>query len=70
MELHYYHENATFATAVGTKQSPVVEFSGTVGPQGLAFAGEAAFDTSSGKFTKYSAGIGVTKPEFHAACIL
>ncbi|KAM0823057.1 hypothetical protein ACQ4PT_071102 [Festuca glaucescens] len=70
VELQYFHEHATFSTAVGTKPSPVVEFSGAVGPQGLAIGGEAGFDTSSGKFTKYSAGIGVTKPEFHAAFIL
>lgn len=70
VEAQYFHENASFATAVGMKPSPVVEFSGTVGPKGLAFGAEAAFDTSSGKFTKYSAGIGVTKPDFHAAFIL
>ncbi|CAL4921349.1 unnamed protein product [Urochloa decumbens] len=70
VELHYFHENATFASVVGTKPSPVVEFSGTVGAQGVAFGAEAGYDTATGKFTKYTAAIGVTKPDYHAAFIL
>ncbi|XP_006649583.1 mitochondrial outer membrane protein porin 5 [Oryza brachyantha] len=70
VEVQYFHENASFATAVGMKPSPVVEFSGTAGAQGIAFGAEAGFDTATGKFTKYSAGIGVTKPDYHAAIVL
>uniref|UniRef100_A0A0E0M6S8 Mitochondrial outer membrane protein porin 5 n=1 Tax=Oryza punctata TaxID=4537 RepID=A0A0E0M6S8_ORYPU len=70
VELQYFHENASFATVVGMKPSPLVEFSGTVGGQGVAFGAEGAYDTATGKFTKYSAGLGVTKPEYHAAVIL
>lgn len=70
MELHYFHENASFATVVGTKPSPVVELSGTVGAQGLVFGAEGGYDTATGKFTKYTAAIGVTKPDYHAAFIL
>jgi voltage-dependent anion channel protein 2 len=68
--VQYFHENASFATAVGMKPSPVVELSGTVGAHGLAFGAEAGYDTATGKLTKYSAGIGVTKPEYHSAFIL
>lgn len=70
LELQYFHENASFATVVGMKPSPVVEFSGTVGAHGVAFGAEGGYDTATGKFTKYSAGIGVTKPDYHAAFIL
>jgi voltage-dependent anion channel protein 2 len=70
VEVQYFHENASFATAVGMKPSPVVELSGTVGAHGLAFGAEAGYDTATGKLTKYSAGIGVTKPEYHSAFIL
>jgi len=70
VEVQYFHDNATFAAVVGMKPSPVVDFSVVVGPKGLAFGGEAGFDTSSGKFTKYTAGFSVTKPDFHASAIL
>ncbi|KAF0930578.1 hypothetical protein E2562_033576 [Oryza meyeriana var. granulata] len=70
LELQYFHENASFATVVGMKPSPLVEFSGTVGGHGVAFGAEGGYDTATGKFTKYSAGFGVTKPEYHAAVIL
>ncbi|CAN6296098.1 unnamed protein product [Urochloa humidicola] len=70
VELHYFHENATFASVVGTKPSPVVELSGTVGAQGVAFGAEAGYDTATGKLTKYTAAVGVTKPDYHAAFIL
>lgn len=52
------------------KQSPVVELSGTVGAQGLAFGAEAGFDTASGAFTKYGAGVSLTKPEYDASVIM
>ena len=70
VELQYFHENATFATVVGTKPSPVIDLSGAVGAQGVAFGAEAGYDTATGKFTKYTAAIGVTKPDYHAAFIL
>ena len=70
VELQYFHENASFATVVGTKPSPVVELSGTVGAQGVSFGAEAGYDTATGKLTKYTAAIGVTKPDYHAAFIL
>jgi voltage-dependent anion channel protein 2 len=70
VEVQYFHENASFATAVGMKPSPVVELSGTVGAQGLTFGAEAGYDTATGKLTKYSAGFGVTRPEYHAGLIL
>ena len=75
--MRYYHDSATLATR--TKHSTVIKFTGTVGPNGHASGGEAAFDASSEKFTKYNAserftkynaGVGVTKPEFQAAFIL
>ncbi|KAL6867646.1 hypothetical protein ACP4OV_015670 [Aristida adscensionis] len=70
VELQYFHEHASFATAVGTKPSPVIDFSGTVGAQGVVFGAEGGFDSATGKFTKYSAAIGITKPDYHVAFIL
>ncbi|KAL6640899.1 hypothetical protein ACP70R_019080 [Stipagrostis hirtigluma subsp. patula] len=70
LELQYFHDHASFATVVGMKPSPVVEFSGTVGSQGVAFGAEGGYDTATGKFIKYSAGIGINKQDYHAAFIL
>lgn len=70
LELQYLHHHATLASVVALKQSPVVELSATVGAQGIAFGAEAGFDTASGVFTKYSAGIGLRKPDYNASVIL
>lgn len=55
---------------VALKHSPIVELSGTVGTRGVAFGAEASFNTASGDFTKYSAGVGLTKPDYSASIIL
>ncbi|WOK92359.1 mitochondrial outer membrane protein porin 5 [Canna indica] len=70
LEVHYFHHHASFASVVSLKQSPVVELSGTLGTHGVAFGAEASFDTASGKFVKYSLGIGLTKPDYNASVIL
>ncbi|XP_010938962.1 mitochondrial outer membrane protein porin 5 [Elaeis guineensis] len=70
LEIQYFHHHASFTTAVALKQSSVVDLSGTVGAHGIAFGAEAGFDTSSGSFTKYSAGISLGKPDYNASIIL
>ncbi|KAJ7530814.1 hypothetical protein O6H91_14G020500 [Diphasiastrum complanatum] len=67
VELQYLHDYAGISTAVGLTASPVVDFTGAIGSDGLAAGGEVAFNTASGSFTKYNAGIGFTKPDFSAA---
>jgi len=70
VEVQYFHDHASFATVVALKQTPVVDLSATIGAHGVAFGAEAGFDTASGAFTKYNAGIGVTKPDYNASIIL
>ncbi|RRT64149.1 hypothetical protein B296_00037895 [Ensete ventricosum] len=70
LEVQYFHDHASFASVVALKQSPIVELSGTVGTRGIAFGAEASFNTASGDFTKYSAGVGLTKPDYSASIIL
>ncbi|XP_039117704.1 mitochondrial outer membrane protein porin 5-like [Dioscorea cayenensis subsp. rotundata] len=70
VEVQYFHDHATVASAVAVKQSPVVDFSATVGAHGVAFGAEAGFDTASGNFTKYSLAIGLTKPDYAVSLIL
>ncbi|CAL9092252.1 membrane protein porin [Musa troglodytarum] len=70
LEVRYLHHHASLASVMALKQSPVVELSGTVGAQGLAFGAEAGFDTASGAFTKYGAGVSLTKPEYDASVVM
>ncbi|CAN6284125.1 unnamed protein product [Urochloa humidicola] len=70
LKLQYFHENATFATVVCMKPSPVVEFSGTVGIKGLALGAECRYDAGRKKFRKYRAAIGMTSKYYDAALIM
>ncbi|GAB2259949.1 hypothetical protein Droror1_Dr00010804 [Drosera rotundifolia] len=70
LELHYFHDHATFTTAAILNKSPAIDVSATIGTPAIAFGAEAGYDTTSGNFTKYTAGIGVTKPESAASIIL
>ncbi|KAL2504746.1 Mitochondrial outer membrane protein porin 2 [Abeliophyllum distichum] len=70
MEFQYYHPHATFTTAVGLNQSPAVDLSVALGTSTFGLGAEAGYETTSGKFTKYTAGISVTKPDSCASIIL
>ncbi|CAA7387825.1 unnamed protein product [Spirodela intermedia] len=70
LEVQYFHDHASVAGAVGLKQSPTVDLSATVGAHGIAFGAEAGFDTSSGTFTKYNAGLSLKKPDYIVSILL
>ncbi|GAB2282708.1 Voltage-dependent anion-selective channel protein 2 [Dionaea muscipula] len=70
LELQYFHDHATFTTATILDKSAAINVSGTIGTPTIAFGAEAGYDPTSGNFTKYTAGIGVTKPESSASIIL
>lgn len=70
LEVHYFHHHVTFTTAVSLKQAPTVDFSATVGTPSIAFGAEAGYDTTSSTFTKYTAGVSVSKPDSCASVIL
>lgn len=70
LEVQYFHHHATFTSAAALNKTPVVDVSATLGTPTISFGAEAGYDTTSGKFTKYTAGIGVTKPESSASIIL
>lgn len=70
LELQYRHAHAGICTNVGLNAVPVVEANGVLGTEGFAIGGEVAYDTSSGVLTKYSAGVGITKPDFSASLLL
>uniref|UniRef100_A0A0C9S6F9 TSA: Wollemia nobilis Ref_Wollemi_Transcript_15001_1301 transcribed RNA sequence n=1 Tax=Wollemia nobilis TaxID=56998 RepID=A0A0C9S6F9_9CONI len=70
VDLQYLHDLVGLSSSIGLTPTPIVEFSGTVGSDEISVGGEVGFETASGAFTKYSAGVGITKPEFSAAVIL
>lgn len=69
LEVQYSHEHVGLSSSIGLTPKPVVDFSTAIGSDVFTVGGEVGFDTSSGLFTKYNAGIGITKPEFSAAVI-
>ncbi|KAL5556796.1 hypothetical protein UlMin_039032 [Ulmus minor] len=70
VEVQYFHDHATFTSAVSLKQSPLIDVTATFGTPSIAFGAEAGYDTTSGDFTKYTAGISVTKPDSSASILL
>ncbi|KAG0487218.1 hypothetical protein HPP92_009313 [Vanilla planifolia] len=70
LEFQYFHDHAALASVVALKQNPVVDLSAVVGVHGVAFGAEAGFDTSSGSFTKYNAGLGLKKQEYEVSVVL
>ncbi|XAR57713.1 hypothetical protein NMG60_11025958 [Bertholletia excelsa] len=70
LEVQYFHPHATFSTAVALNKSPNIDIMATLGTPAIALGAEAGYETSSGKFIKYTAGISVTKPDSSASIIL
>ncbi|KAK9286936.1 hypothetical protein L1049_015344 [Liquidambar formosana] len=70
LKVQYVHDHAAFTMSIALKRSPEVELSATIGALSTAFGVEAKYKTSSSVFTKYNAGINVTKPDFDASIIL
>ncbi|XP_027346949.1 mitochondrial outer membrane protein porin 2-like [Abrus precatorius] len=70
LEVQYFHDHATLTTIIALNQSPIIDVSATVGTPSIALGAEAGYDTTSGSFTKYTAGINVTRPDSSASIIL
>ncbi|CAK9186270.1 unnamed protein product [Ilex paraguariensis] len=70
LEVQYSHPHATLTSAIALNQTPAVDVSATFGTPTFAFGGEAGYEATSGKFTKYTAGISVMKPDSCASIIL
>ncbi|GMH26141.1 hypothetical protein Nepgr_027984 [Nepenthes gracilis] len=70
VELQYLHEYAGISTGIGMTASPIVNFSGVVGTNVLAFGTDLSFDTATGNFTKYNAGLSFTGSDLIASLTL
>ncbi|XP_051208254.1 mitochondrial outer membrane protein porin 2 [Lolium perenne] len=63
VELQYLHPHAGINASVGLNANPLVNFSGVFGTKAVALGVDAAFDTASGDFTKYNAGLSHTNQD-------
>lgn len=69
-ELQYLHAHAGINASVGLNANPLVNLSGVLGTKDLAFGADVAFDTASGDFTKYNAGVSLTNEDLTASVVL
>ncbi|KAI9106999.1 hypothetical protein K1719_022527 [Acacia pycnantha] len=70
LEVQHLHDHVAFSTAVGLNLSPAIDFSATIGTPSIAFGAEMSFLAATGKFSKYNAGVRLTKPNSSASVIL
>ncbi|KAL7101508.1 hypothetical protein ACP275_08G058100 [Erythranthe tilingii] len=70
LEFQYFHPHASLTAAVGHNQAPPIDLTVTLGTSTFALGAEAGYETTSGKLTKYTAGITVTKPDSCISVIL
>lgn len=70
LELQYFHEHAGISTSVGLTASPIINFSSVLGTNALALGTDVSFDTQTGVFTKYNAGLSLTNLDLTAALTL
>ncbi|XVF70028.1 hypothetical protein PTKIN_Ptkin11bG0128400 [Pterospermum kingtungense] len=70
LDVQYLHPHASVDSSIGLNPSPLLELSATVGSKELSLGGEVGFDTASASCTKYTAGIGLNKPDFSVALLL
>jgi voltage-dependent anion channel protein 2 len=70
VELQYLHEYAGISTSMGLASSPIVNFSGLVGTGVVAIGTDVAFNTESGNFKHFNAGLSLTKDDLIASLTL
>ncbi|WOK91319.1 mitochondrial outer membrane protein porin 1-like [Canna indica] len=70
VELQYLHDYAGVNASIGLTANPVVNLSGVVGSKSLSVGADVAFDTATGNFIKYNAGLSITNADLIAAITL
>ncbi|CAA7397237.1 unnamed protein product [Spirodela intermedia] len=70
VELQYLHDYAGISASFGLTANPVVNFASVLGTKALAAGADLSFDTASGNFTKYNAGLTVTNADLIASLTL
>ncbi|KAK4759652.1 hypothetical protein SAY87_022783 [Trapa incisa] len=69
-EVQYLHEHAGISSSIGLTANPVVNFSGVIGLNLLALGTDVSFDTKTGNFTKYDAGLSFSNADLVASLTL
>ncbi|XP_010670319.2 mitochondrial outer membrane protein porin of 34 kDa [Beta vulgaris subsp. vulgaris] len=67
LELQYLHDYVGVCTSVGATANPIVNFSGVIGTNMVALGTDVSFDTKTGNFTKYNAGLSFASEDLIAA---
>ncbi|THU59094.1 hypothetical protein C4D60_Mb03t21370 [Musa balbisiana] len=70
VEIQYLHDYTGINASIGLTANPVVNLSGAVGSKTLSVGADVAFDTATGKFIKYNAGLSITNADLIAALTL
>ncbi|KAK3026632.1 hypothetical protein RJ639_040659 [Escallonia herrerae] len=70
VEVQYLHEYAGISTSIGLTASPIVNFSGVAGNSSVALGTDVSFDTATGNFTKYNAGLSFSTSDLIASLAL
>ncbi|KAK3138156.1 hypothetical protein QOZ80_5AG0365250 [Eleusine coracana subsp. coracana] len=68
-ELQYLHHHAGVTAIVGLNASPSINLSGAFGTKAVAVGADAAYDTSTGEFTKYNAGLSYSSGDDFVAAV-
>ncbi|KAF3775710.1 hypothetical protein EJ110_NYTH49780 [Nymphaea thermarum] len=66
-ELQYFHDHAGISTSIGLTANPIVKFSGVLGSSVVALGTDVAFDTATGNFTMYNAGLSYSNADLIAS---
>ncbi|EOA19435.1 hypothetical protein CARUB_v10001678mg [Capsella rubella] len=69
-ELQYLNDYAGIATSLSLTGSPIVNFSGVVGTNVVALGTDVSFETESGNFKHFNAGVSFTKDDLIASLTL
>ncbi|CAL9128176.1 unnamed protein product [Musa textilis] len=70
VELQYLHDYAGVNASIGLTANPVVNLSGVVGSKNVSVGADVAFDTATGNFIKYNAGLSITNADLIASLAL
>ncbi|KAJ4707504.1 Mitochondrial outer membrane protein porin [Melia azedarach] len=70
VELQYLHDYAGISTSVGLTANPIVNFSGVIGSNVVSLGTDVSFDSKTGNFTKYNAGLSFSNADLIASLTL
>ncbi|KAL6956714.1 Voltage-dependent anion-selective channel protein 1 [Sarracenia purpurea var. burkii] len=70
LEVQYLHDYAGISTSIGLTANPIVNFSGVVGTNVAALGTDVSFDSKTGNFTKFNAGLSFANADLVASLTL